>query len=454
MSGGFKFNAKGVIGYALSGSEPDMQGDLHKQGGSSKDTMQQRYFLLKGNMLTYFKAKSDFEKKKDPAGVILLEDYEIAPLSAKDKGFRLTSRHDSGQKEFVLLAATDELQAEWIEALKRASVEYLRAELKFWKEAFAATGAEPPVYSLEAYEKEREAAQQKLAQQKVAQQKVPPLATKPASIVRKLSSKFLVSDNEPKGSSPSKAAAAGVASLASPTEEDGDKPGGDKPPISPKPPVLSPSISPRPMSPVERAASAPVDVSSPTAVKSTSIAIVPGMTTTNELSEEDAAAAAEGSDTVGEVQLQLRPRRDSMGASDARQNSMRNSLLLFGKSEEEPMSPTSPGVDGGSLKAGSSASFRAPVQKKCQVCQKTVYPMEQLVADGLFFHKGCFMCEQCKKPIGLGSYAALQGKIYCKPHFKQLFTLKGNYDEGFGMEQHKKKWTADGPPPTEAETES
>ena len=80
--------------------------------------------------------------------------------------------------------------------------------------------------------------------------------------------------------------------------------------------------------------------------------------------------------------------------------------------------------------------------------------MEQLVADGLFFHKGCFTCQECKKPIGLGSYAALQGKIYCKPHFKQLFTLKGNYDEGFGMEQHKKKWTADGAPPSETETES
>ena len=83
-----------------------------------------------------------------------------------------------------------------------------------------------------------------------------------------------------------------------------------------------------------------------------------------------------------------------------------------------------------------------------------VYPMEQLVADGLFFHKGCFTCQECKKPIGLGSYAALQGKIYCKPHFKQLFKLKGNYDEGFGAEQHKHKWTADGAPAAEAETET
>lgn len=39
-----------------------------------------------------------------------------------------------------------------------------------------------------------------------------------------------------------------------------------------------------------------------------------------------------------------------------------------------------------------------------------------------------------------GTYAALQGKIYCKVHFKQLFKIKGNYDEGFGREQHKTKW--------------
>jgi hypothetical protein len=29
---------------------------------------------------------------------------------------------------------------------------------------------------------------------------------------------------------------------------------------------------------------------------------------------------------------------------------------------------------------------------------------------------------------------------YCKPHFIQLFKSKGNYSEGFGEEQHKKKW--------------
>lgn len=59
-----------------------------------------------------------------------------------------------------------------------------------------------------------------------------------------------------------------------------------------------------------------------------------------------------------------------------------------------------------------------------------VYIMEKLDADGKVFHKGCFKCCQCKKPIGLGNYASLEGQIYCKPHFKQLFKLKGNYSEG------------------------
>lgn len=42
----------------------------------------------------------------------------------------------------------------------------------------------------------------------------------------------------------------------------------------------------------------------------------------------------------------------------------------------------------------------------------------------------------------MGNYASLHGKIYCKPHFKQLFKSKGNYDEGFGHKQHKELWNS------------
>jgi hypothetical protein len=34
----------------------------------------------------------------------------------------------------------------------------------------------------------------------------------------------------------------------------------------------------------------------------------------------------------------------------------------------------------------------------------------------------------------------MEGKTYCKPHFKQLFKSKGNYDEGFGKEKATAKW--------------
>jgi len=66
--------------------------------------------------------------------------------------------------------------------------------------------------------------------------------------------------------------------------------------------------------------------------------------------------------------------------------------------------------------------------------------MEELNADGKIFHKTCLKCDQCHNILKLGNYAALQNKYYCKPHFKQLFALKGNYDEGFGRQTHKTKW--------------
>jgi hypothetical protein len=39
-----------------------------------------------------------------------------------------------------------------------------------------------------------------------------------------------------------------------------------------------------------------------------------------------------------------------------------------------------------------------------------------------------------------GWYWKLRPNTEGKPHFKQLFMLKGNYNEGFGTAQHKMKW--------------
>jgi len=81
---------------------------------------------------------------------------------------------------------------------------------------------------------------------------------------------------------------------------------------------------------------------------------------------------------------------------------------------------------------------------KCSVCGKTVYLTEKIVVedkeDKKLFHKACLRCTHCQVVLSLGNYAAMGGVYYCKPHFKQLFATKGNYDEGFGKEKHTAKW--------------
>lgn len=86
--------------------------------------------------------------------------------------------------------------------------------------------------------------------------------------------------------------------------------------------------------------------------------------------------------------------------------------------------------------------IRVPESELCRVCRKRVYPMELLIADKQNFHKSCFRCEHCRGKLSLGNYASLHGRMYCKPHYNQLFKSKGNYDEGFGQKPHKDLWSS------------
>ncbi|XP_004453711.2 LIM domain and actin-binding protein 1 isoform X2 [Dasypus novemcinctus] len=86
--------------------------------------------------------------------------------------------------------------------------------------------------------------------------------------------------------------------------------------------------------------------------------------------------------------------------------------------------------------------FQAPAKETCVECQKTVYPMERLLANQQVFHISCFRCFYCNNKLSLGTYASLHGRIYCKPHFNQLFKSKGNYDEGFGHKPYKDLWAS------------
>nr|CAI5820400.1 unnamed protein product [Callosobruchus analis] len=76
-------------------------------------------------------------------------------------------------------------------------------------------------------------------------------------------------------------------------------------------------------------------------------------------------------------------------------------------------------------KSPSRTQMMLPTQSAsefCHFCNKRVYLMERLSAEGRFFHHGCFKCQYCHTQLRLGSYAfdrdGLYGyKFYCVHHF-------------------------------------
>ena len=95
------------------------------------------------------------------------------------------------------------------------------------------------------------------------------------------------------------------------------------------------------------------------------------------------------------------------------------------------------------MPVGAEAGKKFQVKRdECTGCKKVVYVMEKLVVEKQIWHKDCFRCTACNNKCSAGNYASLHGKVYCKPHFKQLFSLKGNYDEGFGQTQRKHAFVA------------
>ncbi|KAK2976548.1 hypothetical protein RJ640_023786 [Escallonia rubra] len=68
---------------------------------------------------------------------------------------------------------------------------------------------------------------------------------------------------------------------------------------------------------------------------------------------------------------------------------------------------------------------------KCKACDKTVYFVDLLSADGVTYHKSCFKCSHCKGTLVMSNYSSMDGVLYCKTHFEQLFKESGNFSKNF-----------------------
>ncbi|KAI8545157.1 hypothetical protein RHMOL_Rhmol07G0020500 [Rhododendron molle] len=68
---------------------------------------------------------------------------------------------------------------------------------------------------------------------------------------------------------------------------------------------------------------------------------------------------------------------------------------------------------------------------KCKACDKTVYFVDLLTADGIIYHKSCFKCTHCKGTLVMSNYSSMDGVLYCKTHHEQLFKESGNFSKNF-----------------------
>nr|XP_010321447.1 LIM domain-containing protein WLIM2b isoform X2 [Solanum lycopersicum] len=75
-----------------------------------------------------------------------------------------------------------------------------------------------------------------------------------------------------------------------------------------------------------------------------------------------------------------------------------------------------------------AAGMFSGTQEKCATCGKTAYPLEKVTVENQSYHKSCFKCSHGGCSLNPSNYAALDGILYCKPHFSQLFKEKGSYN--------------------------
>lgn len=76
-----------------------------------------------------------------------------------------------------------------------------------------------------------------------------------------------------------------------------------------------------------------------------------------------------------------------------------------------------------------------------------------MTLEGECYHKNCFRCAHAGCHLTHSSYAALDGVLYCRHHFQQLFMEKGNYHHVLQSANHKKNATQSPDEPAEPAAE-
>eukprot|EP00051_Salpingoeca_urceolata_P018731 m.265874 g.265874 ORF g.265874 m.265874 type:complete len:1155 (-) comp19266_c3_seq1:47-3511(-) len=150
-----KFNEREIGFFAANpDSAVDKQGYLGRRSDRSRDGYKQRWFVLKGNLLFYF--KSEIMLNEQPMGCVVLErvcitvhDEQDFASPTKTFGFRIEF-DGPGTHVHYLTAPDADSRKSWMEALKTASYEHLRSILlDLQRKLTQLTGRDPLRMALE-----------------------------------------------------------------------------------------------------------------------------------------------------------------------------------------------------------------------------------------------------------------------------------------------------------------
>nr|BAM13339.1 LIM domain-containing protein [Oryza officinalis] len=125
----------------------------------------------------------------------------------------------------------------------------------------------------------------------------------------------------------------------------------------------------------------------------------------------------------------------------------------YNKSFQSPAKPASEKLTPELTRSPSKAArMFSGTQEKCATCGKTAYPLEKVTVEGQAYHKSCFKCSHGGCAISPSNYAALEGILYCKHHFSQLFKEKGSYNHLIKCASVKRAEAQPAPPPAAADS--
>lgn len=120
----------------ISFDEADFEGRLHYKKvsmfwNSDNKGFKERWFKLKHNMLFYFKMNETYPMLKEPAGVFILENYDVhyeengeVPFS-----FSITFNYEPDVK-YLFSARSDDVVFSWISILKSSSFGHLKEKMQ------------------------------------------------------------------------------------------------------------------------------------------------------------------------------------------------------------------------------------------------------------------------------------------------------------------------------------